>query len=111
MPVFAIGTDENRKDDNELLQLRIQAKAELWNFINDISGEIINWQSSKEELAEEISKTAIRILHPHFTAPELQNEVINILDTFKVKQPENFLSMHSTDVIDMILAKLKWTAR
>jgi len=106
MIVFAAGHDPNQKSDDELLKLRISAKAELWNFLQEISDEIINWHKSKEELISEISRTSVKILHPHFPASELQNEVINVLDTFKIQQPTSFLTIHTDEVTKAILAKM-----
>ena len=74
----------------EIIQRRISAKADLWTFLNEISGSITTWSGTKDDLVQEISHTTIRILHPHFTSPELQEEIKNIMATLKLERPDNF---------------------
>lgn len=106
MNVFAIGTD-NRPDEQEQLQNRIKAKASLWTFFEEILPEILNTTHTPEELTKEITGAAARILHPHFSASEMPEEVGNVLQAFKTQRPKNFLNLVTDDTLQKIMDKLK----
>lgn len=106
MIVVAFGENYEHSQE-ELVLLRIKAKADLWNFFNDISTQITNPHILTEELTKEITGAVVKILHPLFNQKEMEEETANVLQTLKVQKPKNFYNIHSSEVFNQILSKLR----
>lgn len=107
MSAFGFGDISNLPNQSESICKRIKAKASFWAFMEELWPEIENWHSTPEELTIEITKTAIKLLHPHFEGTEMADEVANVLNTFKTKKPQQFMSIVTDETIQGITARLK----
>jgi hypothetical protein len=74
---------ESPKEPDLVIE-RIKAKANLWNFLQEIAPELSPENLERDAVINEISKASVRILFPHFSFLELQAELINILDALVV---------------------------
>lgn len=81
---------------------RAKAKAELWNYLKEIAPDVKNWQP--DEIAEQIAHTAMRILHPHFTGVEIEQELLNVFTTLRISHT---ISDFPSQFAEMVLSKIK----
>ena len=85
---------------------RIKAKAQLWDFLHDISENIISWPYSDNELAEQFISSAFTILLPHFDGIEIETEVRNLYRTIKREPPKDFIAIYTDAFQRFIAARL-----
>ncbi len=83
--VYSSGSDNPSR--RQLIRLRIQAKAELWAFLTEITDELTAWQEGDKKLVQEITGVCCKLLHPHYAASELTGEVKNVLKALQTEHP------------------------
>lgn len=105
MAIISFSTSSSSSEDDLVLK-RIQAKADLWAFVNEVSPDIISWKCSLEEYINEIAAISIRILYPAFKAQEMTEEIINVLITLKIEIPKHFQSKILDQVLEIVISKI-----
>lgn len=106
MTVFTTATD-NRPKGEDLVKLRIAAKANLWTFLNEIKDQLSVENLNRDEVIQEVSRTALRMLHPHFSYSEMVLEIENMLDTIVVPGSKQIANSFASDMVAMIFSPHK----
>ncbi|MFT3704658.1 MAG: hypothetical protein QM802_19995 [Agriterribacter sp.] len=88
---------------------RIKAKYELWEYLESAKLDIIQWKGSQEEIIEDISHKVLRFMGKVYSFLEMYNEVVAILAAFRIQVPEDLLTQHLTQTLELIIHKQQHT--
>lgn len=103
--IFQSGNKKPGK--RQLVQLRLQAKAELWQFLYEIGPDILKWKQSDGKLVAEISAVCSRLMHPHFNSTEIHQEAMSVMAAIRVEHPELYNDDVQQAVLNALLDKLQ----
>ncbi len=86
---------------------RISAKHRLWDFMNDIKGNISDWPDSEMDLCRQIISSSLAILLPFYSGIEVDIEIRNIYFTMQMPLPDGYMNEFGNMYAKHISSKLR----